>query len=101
MGFNMEKYGFDILSRFGWARPLKTKQGPEVAKAMEDIFQTSKRIPTRIQSDLGKEFYNASVKRLLEKYNVELFSVRSPVKPQWLKGGIELSNQNYGSILQV
>ena len=70
----------DILSRFGWARPLKTKQGPEVAKAMEDIFQTSKRIPTRIQTDLGKEFYNASVKRLLEKFNVELFSVKSPVK---------------------
>ena len=45
---------------------------------MEDIFQTSKRIPTRIH--LGKEFYNASVKRLLEKYNVELFSVKSPVK---------------------
>ena len=70
----------DILSRFAWARPLKSKQGQEVAKAIEDIFQTSKRIPKRIQSDLGKEFYNAPVKELLEKYNIELFSVKSPVK---------------------
>ena len=70
----------DILSRFGWARPLKTKQGQEVAKAIEDIFQTSERVPKRIQSDLGKEFYNPSVKQLLEKYEVELFSVKSPVK---------------------
>ena len=70
----------DILSRFAWARPLKTKQGGEVAKAMEDIFQTSKRTPKRIQTDLGKEFYNAPVKRLLEEYNIELFSVKSPVK---------------------
>ena len=42
----------DILSRFGCARLLKSKQGQEVDEAMEDIFQTSKRIPTRIQTDL-------------------------------------------------
>lgn len=70
----------DILSRYAWARPLKTKQGGEVANAIEDIFKTSKRIPKRIQTDQGKEFYNAPVKRLLEKYDVELFSVKSPTK---------------------
>ena len=70
----------DILSRYGWARPLKTKQGPEVANAIEDIFQSSKRQPKRLQTDQGTEFYNASVKRLLAKYNVELFSVKSPKK---------------------
>ena len=70
----------DILSRHGWARPLKTKQGPEVAKAIEDIFQSSQRQPKRLQTDQGTEFYNASVKRVLEKYNIELFSVKSPKK---------------------
>ena len=70
----------DILSRYAWARPLKTKQGPEVAKAIEDIFQSSQRQPKRLQTDQGTEFYNASVKRLLERYDIELFSVKSPKK---------------------
>ena len=70
----------DILSRYGWARPLKTKKGSEVANAIEDIFETSGRMPKRIQTDQGTEFYNASVKRLLEKHNIELFSVKSPKK---------------------
>ena len=70
----------DILSRFGWARPLKTKQGQEVAAAIDDIFETSKRSPKRVQTDLGKEFYNVHVKTLLDSHNIELFSVKSPVK---------------------
>ena len=70
----------DILSRYAWARPLRTKQGSEVAKAIEDIFKSSGRQPKRLQTDEGKEFYNASVKRLLEEYGIELFSVKSPKK---------------------
>ena len=70
----------DILSRYAWARPLKTKQGVEVANAIADIFETSNRQPKRLQTDQGKEFYNASVKRLLDEYNIELFSVKSPNK---------------------
>ena len=70
----------DILSRYAWARPLRTKQGLEVAQAIKDIFETSKRMPKRIQTDQGKEFYNASVKRLLDEHDIELFSVMSPKK---------------------
>lgn len=70
----------DILSRYAWARPLRTKQGVEVAQAIKDIFETSQRMPKRIQTDQGKEFYNVSVKRLLEEHNIELFSVMSPKK---------------------
>ena len=70
----------DILSRYAWARPLKTKQGSEVADAIEDIFETSGRKPKRVQTDQGKEFYNAPVKRLLARHDIELFSVKSPTK---------------------
>ena len=79
-GFRYILTCIDILSRFGWARPLKTKQGKEVAAAIEDIFRTSKRIPKRVQSDQGKEFYNSHVQQMLAKYNVELFSVKSAYK---------------------
>ena len=69
----------DILSRYGWARPLKSKHGTEVKKAFESIFREG-RVPKRIQSDQGTEFENRSVRSLFQQYNVELFSVKSAYK---------------------
>ena len=70
----------DILSRYGWARPLKTKTGPEVARAFQYVFKHSKRIPQRIQTDQGKEFENRSMNALMQKYHIELFSIKSAYK---------------------
>ena len=69
----------DILSRYGWARPLKSKQGLEVKKAFESIFREG-RIPDRIQSDQGTEFENRHVRALFQEHNIELFSVKSAYK---------------------
>ena len=79
-GFRYILTCIDILSRYAWARPLRSKQGVEVSDAIKDIFETSQRKPKRIQTDQGKEFYNASVKRLLDENDIELFSVMSPKK---------------------
>lgn len=70
----------DILSRYAWARPLKSKQGNEVAAAFRDIFQKDKRIPKRVQTDQGKEFENAQVRSLFGRHKIELFSVKSAFK---------------------
>lgn len=70
----------DILSRYGWARPLKSKKGPEVAAALQSIFDADGRIPLRLQTDQGKEFYNSHVREVLTRHNVELFSVKSAFK---------------------
>ena len=69
----------DIFSRYAWARPLKTKHGKEVEKAFRSIFREG-RIPKRIQSDQGKEFENQHVRRLFQRHNIELFSVKSAFK---------------------
>ena len=69
----------DIFSRFAWARPLKSKSGQQVAEAFKDIFREG-RIPKRIQTDEGKEFYNQHVKALFEQHNIELFRVKSAYK---------------------
>ena len=69
----------DIFSRYAWARPIRTKHGREVAAAFKDIFQEG-RIPKRIQTDKGKEFYNREVKTLFEEYDIELFSTNSVYK---------------------
>ena len=69
----------DILSRYGWARPLKSKRGKDVMKSFKSIFREG-RIPKRIQSDQGKEFENSSVRTLFRDHNIELFSVKSAYK---------------------
>ena len=79
-GFRYILTCIDILSRYAWARPLRSKQGNEVSNAIKDIFETSQRKPKRIQTDQGTEFYNVTVKRLLSDNDIELFSVMSPKK---------------------
>lgn len=79
-GFRYILTCIDILSRYAWARPLRSKQGSEVSNAIKDIFETSQRKPKRIQTDQGTEFYNVPVKSLLDDNDIELFSVMSPKK---------------------
>ena len=45
----------DILSRYGWVRLLKSKQGAEVAEAFRSIFNEG-RIPARMQCDMEQNF---------------------------------------------
>jgi len=68
----------DIFSRFAYARPLKSKSGIDVAEALESILLKVK--PKYLQTDQGKEFYNNHVQSLLQKYNIQLFSVYSDKK---------------------
>ena len=69
----------DLFSRYAWCRPLKTKKGEEVAAAFKDIFKGG-RIPTRVQTDQGKEFENRHVRELFGKHKIELFGVKSAYK---------------------
>jgi len=68
----------DVFSRFGRAIPLKSKKGEDVAKALATIFNDN--IPFYIQTDLGKEFYNSHVKKILTKHGVRHYSVYSQFK---------------------
>ena len=58
----------DIFSRFALAIPIKSKKGPHVAAALERAFKVMKP-PRKLQTDMGKEFYNFHVKRVLNRYN--------------------------------
>ena len=70
----------DLFSRYAWARPLRTKRGREVAAAFANIFQRDGRVPKRVQTDQGREFENQAVRTLFNKYNIELFSIKSAYK---------------------
>jgi len=51
----------DVLSKYAWAIPLKSKNEIETAKAFSTIFWDNKKIPKNLQTDRGKEFYNGDV----------------------------------------
>ena len=69
----------NVFSKYGWAIPLQTKTGPEVTKAFRESWKKQKP-PTKLWTDKGKEFYNKSMKDLLEKNNVELYSTEDEEK---------------------
>ena len=38
--------------------------------------------PRKLQTDMGKEFYNSHIKRVLNRYRVHHFSTDQPLKAQ-------------------
>ena len=78
-GFKYILMIIDVFSKYGWAIPLKTKTGPEVTKAFRDLWRTQKP-PQKLWTENGKEFYNKSMKELLEKNNVQLYSTENEEK---------------------
>ncbi|KAL6416973.1 hypothetical protein ACFW04_014522 [Cataglyphis niger] len=70
----------DALSKYAWAAPLKSKSAGEVARALSKITRESKRCPKNLQTDKGKEFYNAEVRKFAEKHGVNHYSTYSVMK---------------------
>ena len=71
----------DVLSRYAWAVPVKTKGAKDMLTAVKLLFDEAwPRKPKRLQTDRGVEFYNVQVREFLREQNVELFSTNSPFK---------------------
>ena len=62
----------DVFSKYGWAIPLKTKKGPEVAKAFTDLWKIQKP-PKMLWTDKGTEFLNKYMTASLTEHNVHLY----------------------------
>ena len=68
----------DVFSRYARAIPVKSKSAKDMSNAIRIMFENAQ--PKNIQTDLGKEFYNSSVKTILNKYNINHYSVFSQYK---------------------
>lgn len=87
-GFRYLLTVIDCFSKYAWAVPIHYKKGEMVSKAFKVIFTRSihpdptikGRVPNKIQTDLGKEFYNKDVQDLFKKYNIVHFSTHSNEK---------------------
>ena len=69
----------DVLSKYAWVRPIKRKTGAELLKAFESIVAEGP-CPQTLQTDKGKEFYNATVQRWLRKEGIRHFSTLGDAK---------------------
>ena len=69
----------DVFSKFGWIVPLKNKTGETVAGAFKTVFKGN-RLPKFLCTDKGKEFYNKSLKEVLEHHNIKLYSTENEEK---------------------
>ena len=73
----------DVFSRFARASPLKTKSAKDVSVALETMFKDSR--PKHLQTDLGKEFYNSTIKNKLQSLNINHYSVFSQYKAAYVE----------------
>lgn len=69
----------DVLTKYAWAQPLKNKQAKTVVSAFNKIFKY-KRKPKNLQTDDGKEFFNAEFNQLMKKHNINHYSTYSVMK---------------------
>ena len=52
----------DVLSKYAWVEPLKSKSGAELVAAFERLWKrTPSEHPEKTQTDAGSEFYNSKV----------------------------------------
>ena len=70
----------DILSKFAWIEPLKTKTSSELKEAIQKVFLKDGRQPLMIQTDKGTEFLNSLVKNMLKEKKIKLFTTNSERK---------------------
>ena len=57
----------DIYNKCAWVVSLKYKKGIKITKAFQKNLDDSNRKPNKIWAEKGSEFYNRSMKSLLEK----------------------------------
>ena len=70
----------DLLSRYAWTKPLKSKTAKEVKQAFEEIFLDSKTSPNKLYIDKGGEFHNIEMSKLLKQHNISVYSTFSEFK---------------------
>lgn len=70
-GFKIALVCVDVVSRFAWVEPMKTKHADATAKAMTSILKrSSPRKPEKLHTDAGTEFLNRHFQKLMKLKNI-------------------------------
>ena len=71
----------DVLSKYAWVVPLKTKTGSSLVAAFKKIFQQGRQ-PEALQTDAGREFKNRPFQTFLKSQKVRHFVTYNETKAQ-------------------
>ncbi|CAB4008765.1 uncharacterized transposon-derived [Paramuricea clavata] len=69
----------DVLSKYAWAEPIKTKTGENLVKAFEKILKKGRK-PETFHTDKGTEFMNRKFQAFLKKHNIRFFTMQNETK---------------------
>ena len=69
----------DILSKYAWAEPLKSKSGKNILAAFKKIFKKGRK-PLLLQSDQGTEFLNKHFQNFLKSQDIHYFYIGNETK---------------------
>jgi hypothetical protein len=70
----------DVVSKYVWVEPLKSKNGPTVLQGFKDLFGRIERKPQKLQTDEGKEFLYHGVQSFLKENKIGFFTLKSDKK---------------------
>ena len=69
----------DVLSKFAWVEPMKTKTGESLVEAFSRIIEKG-RTPRMFHTDKGTEFTNKQFQKLLKEHNIRFFTTHNETK---------------------
>ncbi len=69
----------DVFSKYVWGRASKNKSRVEVTKAFKSILEEG-RVPKKLQTDRGTEFFNKHFQDLMKKHDVHHFATATDLK---------------------
>ena len=78
-GYNYILTVIDVLSKFAWVEPIKTKSGENLVKAFEKICKKGRQ-PEKLHTDKGTEFTNRLFQRFLKDKNILFFTTHNDTK---------------------
>jgi transposase InsO family protein len=70
----------DVVSKYLWVEPLKSKTGPVVLAGFKKIFEGTERRPKKLQTDDGKEFWYGGLQNFLKEKDITFFTLKSDKK---------------------
>ena len=86
----------DVLFKYAWVEPVKSKTGKDVTAAFEKILKRSdERQPLKLQTEDGKEFYNKTFQALLKRKGIHHFSTAGDTKASVVRFNRTLKKRLY------
>ena len=71
----------DVVSKYAWVEPLKSKTYAAVTQAFEKVLRRARgRTPLKLQTDDRKEFYNKTFRGLMTRRGIRHFSTAGNTK---------------------